>query len=70
MLYSAGVQPLAHKVKQLGLKIDRKSETSEPEEINEAWLLQELRQLDSGLSTPASTERIAFAKPKGPPRRR
>jgi len=70
MLYSAGVQPLAHKVKQIGLKIDKKSETSEPEEINEAWLLQELRQLDSGLSTPASTERIAFAKPRGPPRRR
>lgn len=69
MLYSAGVQPLAHTVKQRGVKVDKKSETSEPEEVTEAWLIQELGNVDSGSSTPAA-ERVAFAKPKGPPRRR
>jgi len=68
MLYSAGVQGFMHSVKQLGLNVTKKAETSDPSEVNEAWLKAELATSSSGASTPAAAR--GFAKPRGPTRKR
>lgn len=70
MVYSAEANSLRHIAKGWGLDIARKAETSDPTEINEAYLMLELGHDATGPSTPAGSERVAFAKPRGPPRRR
>jgi hypothetical protein len=68
MLYSAGVQGFTHSVKGLGLKVTKKAETSDPSEVNEAWLKTELAASSSGAATPIADR--GFAKPRGPTRKR
>ncbi|PVG02256.1 actin depolymerizing protein [Serendipita vermifera] len=70
MVYSSGVVSVVNAAKTMGVSVAKRSETSDPEDINEAFLQQELSHTPSGSSTPVSGERVAFAKPKGPPRRR
>ena len=69
MLYSAGVQSFVHNVKGLGLQVTKKAETSDPSEVNEAWLKAELAASSSGAATTSTTDR-GFAKPRGPTRKR
>jgi hypothetical protein len=68
MMYSAGVQSFVHSVKGLGLRVVKKAETSDPSEVNEAWLKAELATNSSGPSTPTADR--GFAKPRGPTRKR
>lgn len=68
MLYSAGVQSFIHSVKGLGLQVAKKAETSDPGEVNEAWLKDELSASSSGAAT--STVDRGFAKPRGPTKKR
>ncbi|CAG8518048.1 2571_t:CDS:2 [Acaulospora colombiana] len=70
MVYSSGVVSVVNAAKGMGVSVAKRSETSDPEDINEAFLQQELSNTPSGSSTPVSGERVAFAKPRGPPRRR
>ena len=68
MLYSAGVQSFTHSVKGLGLRVTKKAETSDPSEVNEAWLKTELAA--SSLDVATATAGRGFAKPRGPTRKR
>jgi len=68
MLYSAGVQSFIHNVKGLGVQVTKKAETSDPGEVNEAWLKTELAASSSGATTPTADR--GFAKPRGPTRKR
>ena len=68
MLYSAGVQSFIHNVKGLGLQVAKKAETSDPSEVDEAWLKTELAASSSGTATPTADR--GFAKPRGPTRKR
>ncbi|KAF8522264.1 actin depolymerizing protein [Hysterangium stoloniferum] len=63
MLYSSGSSSVLSNAKALGLSIARKVETSDPAEISEKWIRDEL-----GLGTETGEER-AFKKPRGPTRR-
>lgn len=78
MLYSSGSTMTFQAVKNIlnssSLPISvhsRKIETSDPQELNEAFLITELG-LDSNeqTSVAAVESNKAFARPKGPPRRR
>jgi hypothetical protein len=69
MVYSSGVGTFVHQAKQLGVDVVKKAETSDPTELNTDFFMVQLGHVASG--TPAAaTERVAFAKPRGPPRRR
>ena len=68
MLYSAGVQGFVHSVKGLGLQVTKKAETSDPSEVNEAWLKAEVAASSSSAATPTADR--GFAKPRGPTRKR
>ncbi len=68
MLYSAGVQSFTHSIKGLGLRITKKAETSDPSEVNEAWLKTELAASSLGAAPPTADR--GFAKPRGPTRKR
>ena len=68
MLYSAGVQSFTHNIKGLGLRITKKAETSDPSEVNEAWLKTELAASSSVVAAPTADR--GFAKPRGPTRKR
>lgn len=83
MIYSSGTQPLYHVSKQYipaDILATRKIETSDPSELNEAYLQFELGhtpsvdQVRSATSIPGTPpvqdQPKGFARPKGPPRRR
>ena len=69
MIYSSGVGVFVHQAKERGLSVARKSETSDPQELNTAFFMEQLGH-DPNAAPAAATERVAFAKPRGPPRRR
>ncbi|KAG8821937.1 Twinfilin-1 [Serendipita sp. 401] len=70
MVYSAQVNMLVHTAKGWGVPIARRTEISDPQEINDEFLMQELGHSPEASSTSASAGRTAFAKPRGPPRRK
>lgn len=84
MVYSSGASAVFTHAKIIlppststGSLASRKIETSDPNELGEAYLIAELG-LDlggdpepgSGAATPREEEKKAFARPKGPGRRR
>lgn len=69
MLYSSGVGVFVHQAKQLGVPVVKKAETSDPTELNTDFFMVQLGHVAGGMPA-AATERVAFAKPRGPPRRR
>jgi twinfilin len=69
MLYSSGVGVFVHQAKQLGVPVVKKAETSDPTELNTDFFMVQLGHVAGGTPVVA-TERVAFAKPRGPPRRR
>jgi len=68
MIYSSSAASVLIGVKDLGLTLSRKLETSDPKEINEKYLRSELGVDDEG-ETVVQEEKKAFARPKGPARR-
>lgn len=82
MVYSSGARGVFASAKNLfdednsaSLFAARKIETSDPQEITEAFLIAELGLAGSsggatGTSTPVEEAKKPFAKPKGPGRRR
>jgi twinfilin-like protein len=76
MLYSSGSTTTYQAAKQILASLTpavtlaaRKIETSDPKELDEAYLTAELG-LSSSDNAPVSNPPKAFARPKGPPRRR
>ncbi|KAJ1309790.1 hypothetical protein OPQ81_006555 [Rhizoctonia solani] len=72
MLYSSGVASLVNDVKaQLGITVSKRLESSDPAELDLAWLRNELTPSGSGTATPAAEDvKKPFAKPRGPARRK
>ncbi|CAE6449117.1 unnamed protein product [Rhizoctonia solani] len=71
MLYSSGVASLVNDVKaQLGITVSKRLESSDPAELDLAWLRNELAAPGSGTATPAEDVKKPFAKPRGPARRK
>jgi twinfilin-like protein len=70
MLYSSGVAVFVNDAKKKGLQVIKRTETSDPSELNETFLMQELGHHATESTPTGSSERVAFAKPRGPPRRR
>ncbi|KAH7340854.1 hypothetical protein B0J17DRAFT_653063 [Rhizoctonia solani] len=72
MLYSSGVASLVNDVKaQLGITVSKRLESSDPSELDLAWLRNELTPSGSGAATPATEDvKKPFAKPRGPARRK
>ncbi|CAE7168490.1 unnamed protein product [Rhizoctonia solani] len=72
MLYSSGVASLVNDVKaQAGITVSKRLESSEPSELDLAWLRNELGSPGSGSATPATEDvKKPFAKPRGPARRK
>ncbi|CUA74933.1 Twinfilin [Dictyostelium discoideum] [Rhizoctonia solani] len=72
MLYSSGVASLVNDVKaQLGITVSKRLESSDPAELDLAWLRNELASPGSGNATPTTEDvKKPFAKPRGPARRK
>ncbi|KAF8710911.1 Actin depolymerizing protein, partial [Rhizoctonia solani] len=72
MLYSSGVASLVNDVKaQAGITVAKRLESSDPTELDLAWLRSELASPGSGTtSPPADDSKKPFAKPRGPARRK
>ncbi|CAE6521922.1 unnamed protein product [Rhizoctonia solani] len=72
MLYSSGVASFVNDVKaQVGITVSKRLESSDPSELDLAWLRNELTPSGSGAATPAAEDvKKPFAKPRGPTRRK
>ncbi|EMD38353.1 hypothetical protein CERSUDRAFT_48335 [Gelatoporia subvermispora B] len=77
MLYSSGSSSVLQSAKEIVSSVggasslaSRKIETSDPKEINEQFLISELGLTSTVSVAPDATEKKAFARPKGPGRRR
>ncbi|GAB1517727.1 Twinfilin-1 [Rhizoctonia solani] len=71
MLYSSGVASLVNDVKaQAGITVAKRLESSDPTELDLAWLRSELASPGSGTTSPADDSKKPFAKPRGPARRK
>lgn len=78
MIHSTVSRIVQEKLKQLGLQISRKLETSEPQEVRENWMKVEIGMGESNFDSAADNGKNQvvtgdtnrpFAKPKGPPRK-
>lgn len=84
MLYSCSTAIIGHHARQLlelrpSQLLTRRIETSNPKELNEAYLKADLASAlgeethsagGSGFATPVESEKKPFARPKGPARKR
>jgi twinfilin len=64
MIFSSGVSSVLTTAKNIGVVVAKKVETSDPQELNEAFLRAELSSVGSG-----TDEKKLFAKPRGPARK-
>ncbi|GJJ12117.1 hypothetical protein Clacol_006358 [Clathrus columnatus] len=74
MLYSSASRVVQNKIKEMGVEVSRKLETSDPSEVRAQWMKDELGIDETNLSgnvTGANADDLKrpFAKPKGPPRK-
>ncbi|KAF8576390.1 actin depolymerizing protein [Ramaria rubella] len=65
MLFSSGLSSVLTTAKALGVPVTRKIETSDPQEVDGAFLRAELSSAGSG----TEEKKIMFAKPRGPMRK-
>ncbi|KAH7107563.1 actin depolymerizing protein [Auriculariales sp. MPI-PUGE-AT-0066] len=72
MLYSTSIGVLINQIKALGVPVAKRIETSDRNDLDAASILSHLglEAPSSGASTPAAQENRAFARPKGPGRKR
>jgi len=70
MVYSSAALSVVQQARALGVEVVKRLETSDPADVNESWLKNELGLNDTRESVIVGDEKKPFARPKPPGRRR